>query len=112
MTGSELKPKKEERGFAIQECRSSGLSVREWCRQRGVTSTTYYRWEREVLSSICGKDAIRHPGTEFVELPAPQQFRNVSERTATLNIGNGSIDLYQKVEPDLLRTLVELLRQC
>ena len=40
MTGSELKPKKEERGFAIQECRSSGLSVREWFRQRGITSTT------------------------------------------------------------------------
>ena len=42
MTGSELKhiAKKEERGLAIQECRSSGLSVREWFRQRGITSTT------------------------------------------------------------------------
>lgn len=55
---------------------------------------------------------MRHSGTEFVELLAPQPFRNVSERTATLNIGSGSIDLYQEVEPDLLRTLVELLRQC
>lgn len=114
MTSNELKhqAKIQEWGVAIQDCRSSGLSVREWCRQRGVTSTTYYRWEREVLSSICGKDAMRHSGTEFVELLAPQPFRNVSERTATLNIGIGSIDLYQEVEPDLLRTLVELLRQC
>ena len=55
---------------------------------------------------------MRHSGTEFVELLAPQPFRNDSERTATLNIGSGSIDLYQEVEPDLLRTLVELLRQC
>ena len=47
-----------------------------------------------------------------MELPAPQPLRKVSERTATLNIGSGSIDLYQEVEPDLLRTLVELLRQC
>lgn len=42
MTSSELKhiAKKEEWGLAIQECRGSGLSVREWCRQRGVTPTT------------------------------------------------------------------------
>lgn len=50
--------------------------------------------------------------TVFVELPAPQPLRNVSERTATLNVGSGSIDLYQEVGPELLRALVELLRIC
>lgn len=50
--------------------------------------------------------------TVFVELPAPQPLRNVSERTATLNIGDGIIDLYQEIGPEMLRILVELLRQC
>ena len=41
MTSNELKheAKKQERNIAIQECRSSGLSVSEWCRQQGVTTT-------------------------------------------------------------------------
>ena len=114
MTSNELKhqARTQEWGVAIQECRSSGLSVREWCRQRGVTTTTYYRWEREVLSSIRRKDAADRSAAVFVELPAPQPLRNVSERTATLNIGSSSIDLYQEMGPELLRTLVELLRQC
>lgn len=114
MTSNELKhqAKMQEWGLAIQNCRSSGLSVREWCRQRGVTPTTYYRWEREVLSGIRRKDGVERSGTAFVELPAPQLLRNVSERTATLNIGSGSIDLYQEINPELLRTLVELLRTC
>ena len=114
MTSNELKhqTKMQEWGLAIQDCRSSGLSVREWCRQRGVTPTTYYRWEREVLSGIRRKDGAERSGTAFVELPAPQPLRNVSERTATLNIGSGSIDLYQEINPELLRTLVELLRTC
>ena len=114
MTSNELKhqAKTQEGGVGIQVCRSSGRSGRQWCRQRGVSTTTYFRWEREVLSSICGNDAMRHSGTEFVELLAPQPFRNVSERTATLNIGSSSIDLYQEMGPELLRTLVELLRQC
>ena len=41
MTSNELKheAKKQEWNIAIQECRSSGLSVSEWCRQQGVTTT-------------------------------------------------------------------------
>ena len=107
MTSNELKhqARTQEWGVAIQECRSSGLSVREWCRQRGVTTTTYYRWEREVLSSIRRKDAADRSAAVFVELPAPQPLRNVSERTVTLNLGKGSIDLYQEMSPEMLRTV-------
>lgn len=114
MTSNELKhqAKVQKWGLAIQDCRSSGLSVREWCRQRGITPTTYYRWEREVLNGIGGKDTERRSEVAFVELPAAQPMRNDSERTATLNIGSGSIDLYQEIGAELLRTLVELLRQC
>ena len=41
MMSNELKheAKKQEWNIAIQECRSSGLSVSEWCRQQGVTTT-------------------------------------------------------------------------
>ena len=58
MTSTELKhqARLQEWAGAIQDCRSSGLSVRQWCRQRGTTPTTYYRWERELLS-IAGSTA-------------------------------------------------------
>ena len=117
MTSNELKhqAKVQEWGLAIQDCRSSGLSVREWCRQRGVTPTTYYRWERELLSGIGRKEAALPSGTAFVELTIPERceaLRNSTERTITLNIGNGSIDLYQEMNMELLRALVELLRTC
>ena len=114
MTSNELKhqAKVQEWGLAIQECRGSGLPVREWFRQRGVTTTTYYRWEREVLSNIRRKDAAVSSGAAFVELAVPQPLREVPQRTATLNIGNGSIDLYQEMNPELLQTLVEMLRIC
>lgn len=41
MTSAELKHRAELQEWAaqIQECRSSGLSVSEWCRQQGVTTT-------------------------------------------------------------------------
>ena len=50
MTSIELKhqARLQEWAGAIRDCRSSGLSVRQWCRERGTTPTTYYRWEREL----------------------------------------------------------------
>ena len=36
----------------IIECRSSGMSVKEWCKERGLDFTTYYRWGRKILTSI------------------------------------------------------------
>ena len=73
MTSTELKhqARLQEWAGAIQDCRSSGLSVRQWCRERGTTPTTYYRWERELLSVASTTKAlpetppelsIAHPG--------------------------------------------------
>ena len=36
----------------ILECRSSGKSVKEWCKEHGLDFTTYYRWERKILANI------------------------------------------------------------
>ena len=36
----------------IIECRSSGKGVKEWCKEHGLDFTTYYRWERKILTSI------------------------------------------------------------
>lgn len=84
MTANALKhqAKLQEWTEAIQVCRSSGLSVKQWCRNRGVTTTTYYRWERELLELAGGtrnKPQLANT-TTFAELPAPRQpCRTVSE---------------------------------
>ncbi|MBQ3705464.1 MAG: helix-turn-helix domain-containing protein [Clostridia bacterium] len=48
----------------IIECRSSGMSVKELCKERGLDFTTYYRWERKILTSII-------PTEDMPGLPAP-----------------------------------------
>ena len=39
-------PKWQDR---IQACRGSGQPVEQWCRDNGVSSKTYYRWEKYCL---------------------------------------------------------------
>ena len=114
MTSTELKhqARLKEWSMAIRECRSSGLSVRQWCREQGVTTTTYYRWERELLS----KAAPALPAAAqdvFVEVPVQAEpCRNAAEGFATLRIGHDSIEFHQEFRPELLKAMIEGLRSC
>ena len=115
VTSTELKhqAKLQTWSTAIQECRSSGLSVKQWCKQREITPTTYYRWERELLAlAKTEKNTMGEP-VAFVELPAlKSEMQNVSERVATIRINDASIDIYASVQPELLKALVETFRSC
>ena len=115
MTSAELKhrAKLQEWAARIQDCRSSGLSVRAWCRQEEINAATYYRWERELLTAANQAPCSAVPAVTFAELPAPKQAScNVAERSATLHIGNASLDIYPGCDAEQLRLLVELLRLC
>ena len=115
MTSAELKhrAKLQEWSARIQDCRSSGLPVRAWCRQERINATTYYRWERELLTGVRKNGAPSSTAVTFAELPAPKQVScNVAERCATLRIGSASLDIYPGCDAEQLRLLVELLRLC
>ena len=32
----------------VTACRSSGQSVKTWCRENGVSEQTYYKWQRRL----------------------------------------------------------------
>ena len=115
MTSAELKhrAKLQEWSARIQDCRSSGLPVRAWCKQEGINASTYYRWERELLTAANQSPCSGVPAVTFAELPAPKQVsRNVAERSATLHIGNASLDIYPGCDTEQLKMLVEFLRLC
>ena len=60
----------------IIECRSSGLSVKEWCKERGLDFTTYYHWERKILTSIIPAEDV--PGLPGPNLPSVTPAQNTA----------------------------------
>ena len=58
----------------IIECRSSGMSVKEWCKEHGLDFTTYYRWERKILTSIIPAEDV--PGLPSPNLPSVPALQN------------------------------------
>lgn len=115
MTSTELRhqARLQEWAAQIQNCRSSALPVRAWCRQEGINASTYYRWERELLTAANQAPCPGVPAVTFSELPEAKKMpRNIAECCATLHIGSASLDIYLGCDAEQLKMLVELLRLC
>ena len=53
----------QEWSSKIAECRSSGMSVRDWCAEHGIAAKTYYYWEKRFITEA----------TQHLSLPAASQ---------------------------------------
>ena len=58
-----LAARMQEWSARIAECRSSGMSVRAWCKEQGIAIQTYYHWEKRFVTEA----------TQQLSLPAPTQ---------------------------------------
>lgn len=60
----------------IQECQSSGMTVRNWCAQNGIKEQTYYRNLQKLRQEIC--DSLPVPVTESQK---PVAFKKLEVQT-------------------------------
>ena len=114
MTATELKHQEKLRRWSemVGECRNSRTTVKQWCKEHGITPSTYYRWEREVLSKAKQTEEPSAP-VSFAAIPmAALPSRNVSKRIATFRYGELSLDVYKGIESETLSLLLETLRSC
>lgn len=59
-----------QRGARIASCRSSGLTVRQWCSENGISAGSYYKWQRRLYQMTAGD------GPQFIEVTPHQPARN------------------------------------
>ena len=112
----------------VQACRSSGLTVKEWCEQNHVCAKTYYTWERVYLAEVSKQLAIpeRLPAQagKLVRIE-PNQLRDEDEGSMpaspvqaipnvgiTLRYGNMSVEMPAGMEigqiAELMKVMVRL----
>lgn len=103
----------------IMDCRQSGLSVAAWCEEHQVNKSTYYKWERRLLTEVGprAKQTHRELGTSelpvpaFVELAVPSQTLPAVDAPgaaagflpdAVLRKGSITIEVSSTASPQLL----------
>ena len=78
--------RKQQRAQIIQECQSSGLSNKEYCRQQGISEKTYYYWRRKLRDEA----AEGIPQIVEVETPANEDKVYICFRGAELTLPAGT----------------------
>ena len=73
--------------MVVQECRSSGLSKREYCRQRGISEKSFYYWQRKFRTQIVASAAPQLVQLEAV--PVTEEVLQIQYRGAELRLPAG-----------------------
>ena len=84
----------------VLECQESGLSVKEWCLQKGIKPNTYYARLRKLREKVC---------REIVPIEAPK-----SEPLSEIKIVSGdiAISLASNVSQETLTKILTALKLC
>ena len=99
----------------VTDCRSSGMSVKHWCKENGCSPKTYYRWEQEILEKVRQITKTQSlPVLAELPLTKPVQdcswTRDVFVPTAVIRIGQMELELSNTVSTELLSQLKGLIR--
>lgn len=71
----------------IQECSSSGLSNRDFCRQRGISEKSFYYWQRKLRQQIIERSAPQLVQLETASVP--DDMLQIQYRGAELKLPAG-----------------------
>ena len=73
--------------MVIQECSNSGLSNREFCRQRGISEKTFYYWLRKLRGQMV--DAAVPQLVQLEPVNEPEDLLQIQYRGAELKLPAG-----------------------
>lgn len=101
----------------VADCRQSGMSVKRWCEENGVTTKTYYSWQKKVFSFIVEQQKLQLETEEqegcFVELPPPQQVQQAAgDLVANIQMGQASVNIYSGADSKMVQALLQALKSC
>ena len=92
----------------IAECRSSGMSVRAWCRENEISEKTYYYWQRRLYQQLisAGKRVA------FAEIPRGVQTGQSSGAAAKICLSGATIEVYPGADAQMIQVILETMKSC
>ena len=92
----------------IGECRSSGKSVRAWCREHEISEKTYYYWQRRLYQQMITTAET----VSFAEIPSREQTGLCSGATAKISLSGATVEIYPGADSQMIQTILQALRTC
>ncbi len=96
----------------IRDRKASGQSITAYCSEHNISRNSYFYWQKEIK-----KAAIAEASNMFVEveqasytLPVQVPQTSVESHQIAISIGDATINVTEDVSCDLLRKVIEAVR--
>ena len=91
----------------IRCCKSSGLTVKAWCKEHGVNDKTYYYRQKQVCNALPAK---LNPPVQFAEVNRTAS-NALTESIIHIQIGAAKISVDGTTNLDLLRDVLRTVAE-
>ena len=86
-------------------CRRSGLSVKTWFRENGVSEQTYYKWQRRLYELAQNRQENR-----FAEITP--QAKNHSGIAVTVQLGGVELAVHNGADAATVEAVLRAVKSC
>lgn len=90
----------------VNACRSSGRTVKDWCKESGISEQTYYRWQKRLFEM-----ATQQQERRFAEI-TPERVERVDGMAVTVRIAGAEADIYSGADAVTVETVLRVLKSC
>ena len=102
----------------IRACKSSGLSVKEWCKQNGLTDKNYYYWmrkiKREAFETLQEQASVEEipfqEKTVFSKISLPVSYTESTGTAAILHINGIRIEIQNGASANTIHALLSTVQ--
>jgi hypothetical protein len=96
----------------VMECKTSGLTVAEWCQQNHINKKTYFYWQKQVwdheINTMVPDRPPDLPSTvQFAEIRMPSGPVVSGDADIILHRGDWTLEIRNSVDPMLLCRILE-----
>jgi len=96
-----------EWSWRVESCRSSGLTVGQWCQKNGIAVSTYFSWQKKVFQPLKETQEVTFAEVPVMEGPQP------SGRVAVAMEVNGMwIRVYEGADTATQQAILQTAKSC
>ena len=96
----------------IMACRSSGMTVRAWCQENGLSEKTYYYWQRRLFQTLSEQQTTYETAFAEVTPLQPVCSRNVA---VTVRMAGAVAEIHSgasRADAATVQTVLRILKSC
>lgn len=91
----------------VEACRSSGLSVGQWCQENGIAVSTYFSWQRKVFQALKEVQEVT-----FAEAPIMERSQLSGHIVAAMEVSDVRIQVYGGADEATLLAILRAAKSC